>query len=159
MRDLFARDPDVLVPVLEECCAIKARIVEADEFEHGPRRILNYGHTIGHALEAITKYRRFRHGEAVGFGMLAMARLAVARAAMPRDTADAVASLIATMGPLPSVSDLSAREALAAIAHDKKVVDGTLHAVLATGIGQTSIVNNVTPQEFVSAMMAIGMRA
>ena len=63
------------------------------------------------------------------------------------------------MGPLPSVSDLSAREALAAIAHDKKVVDGTLHAVLATGIGQTSIVNNVTPQEFVSAMMAIGMRA
>lgn len=158
MRDLFARNRDVLIPVLEECCAIKARIVECDEFERGPRRVLNFGHTIGHALEAITKYRRFRHGEAVGYGMLAMARLAVMRRALDDDAADAVATMIAAMGPLPSVSDLSAGEALAAIAHDKKVVAGTLHDVLVTAIGQTAMVNNVTPAEFTEAMLAIGMR-
>lgn len=158
MRDLFARDRDVLLPVLEECCAIKARLVEADEFEHGPRRALNFGHTVGHALEAITKYRRFRHGEAVGYGMLAMARLAVARKALQADASGALTAMIAAMGPLPSVIDLSARDALSAIAHDKKVIAGTLHTVLATAIGDTRIVNDVTPDEFTAAMLGIGMQ-
>jgi 3-dehydroquinate synthase len=63
------------VPVIAESCRIKARVVEQDERESGPRRVLNFGHTAGHALEAVTKYRRFRHGEAVAYGMLAAAEL------------------------------------------------------------------------------------
>ena len=98
MRELFAHDRDVLAPVVEECCTIKARIVEADEFEQGPRRVLNFGHTIGHALEAITKYRRFRHGEAVGYGMLAMAKLGVARKVLAPSVSDALAAMICRHG-------------------------------------------------------------
>src|SRR5688500_11745443 len=72
-RAIFARDPAVLVPAIVESCRIKADVVSKDEREGGLRRILNFGHTVGHALEAITKYRRFRHGEAIAYGMLAAA--------------------------------------------------------------------------------------
>ena len=74
---LFARDPDALLPIVAESCRIKATVVEQDERETGLRRTLNFGHTAGHALEAVTKYRRFRHGEAVAYGMLVAAELAV----------------------------------------------------------------------------------
>src|SRR5439155_22777295 len=78
-KAIFARDPSVLLPAIAESCRIKAEVVGADERESGPRRVLNFGHTVGHALEAVTKYRRFRHGEAIAFGMLAAADLAVTR--------------------------------------------------------------------------------
>ena len=81
----------------------------------------------------MTKYRRFRHGEAVAYGMLVAAELAVARGAMPAADRDALAALIAKMGPLPAVADLPVAEMLEAIAHDKKVVAGQLHFVLPTG--------------------------
>ena len=84
LHDVFERSEAGLVPIIAECCAIKAGVVERDEREQGERRHLNFGHTIGHALEAITGYRRFRHGEAVGYGMLAASRLAVSRKAMSR---------------------------------------------------------------------------
>ena len=81
-RRVFARDPNVLVPAIVESCRIKAHVVTEDERESGLRRILNYGHTIGHALEAVTKYRVFRHGEAIAYGMLGAADLAVERGAL-----------------------------------------------------------------------------
>ena len=99
----------------------QGRVSSRDERESGPRRALNFGHTLGHALEAVTKYRRFRHGEAVGYGMLAAANLAVARGVMPAADRDALAALIAQMGPLPAVADLSAQQVVDAIARDKKV--------------------------------------
>ncbi len=76
---LFARDPAALVHVIAESCRIKADVVGRDERESGPRRALNFGHTAGHALEAVTKYKRFRHGEAVAYGMLVAAELGVRR--------------------------------------------------------------------------------
>jgi 3-dehydroquinate synthase len=161
-RDLdaiVACDPDVLTPIVAACCRIKARGVAADEREGGLRRILNFGHTIGHALEALTHYRRFRHGEAIGYGMLAAARLSVARGTMtPADQAR-LAVLIARMGALPPVDDLDAFDALDVIAHDKKVVRGRLHFVLAAGIGRTTIAADVRPRELVAAMRHIGLRA
>jgi 3-dehydroquinate synthase len=158
MAALFARDRTVLVPVIAECCRIKGSVVEIDEREAGPRRALNFGHTIGHALEAVTKYRRFRHGEAVGYGMLAAANLAVARGAMPVEDRDALAALIAQMGPLPSVSDLSSAQVVEAIARDKKVVAGKLHYVLSTQIGATTTVTDVTIEELQEAAKGIGLK-
>ena len=90
-----------LGPIIAECCRIKAAIVSADEREAGPRRVLNFGHTAGHAIETLTGYRRFRHGEAVAWGMLVAAH--VGRDARParRDAAAALESLVMTLGPLP----------------------------------------------------------
>src|SRR5204863_6722828 len=121
---------EVIVPIIGEACSIKAAVVSEDEKEQGPRRMLNFGHTAGHALEAITKYRRFRHGEAVAYGMLVAAELAVARGMMPDDDRQQLAKILMQLGPLPPVGDLSTREAHDAVKHDKKVVDGTLHYVL-----------------------------
>ena len=156
---LFARDAAALVPMIGECCAIKAAVVERDERESGPRRVLNLGHTVGHALEAITKYRRFRHGEAVAFGLLAAAELAVARGIMPPADRDALAATIAKMGPLPAVADLEAPQVVEAAGRDKKVIAGTLHFVLPGPIGSTTIVTDVSSAELTGALTAIGLRA
>ncbi len=158
LKPLFDREPAALLPVIAESCEIKARVVEQDEREAGPRRILNFGHTLGHALEAVTKYRRFRHGEAVAFGMLAAAELATARGALPAEDRDRLAALIAQMGPLPAVADLSAAQTLDAVARDKKNVGGRLHFVLPTSIGTTTTVTDVTPAEMRAALTAIGLR-
>src|SRR5438128_11636489 len=134
MKEIFAHDVGVLTPLIAECCRIKADVVGADERESGPRRILNFGHTIGHALEAITRYRRFRHGEAIGYGMLAAARISTARGAMAGADEERLRKLIAHLGPLPLVKDLRVKDALDAVLLDKKVVSGKLHFVLANGI-------------------------
>lgn len=144
---LFARDNEVLLPVIASCCRIKAAIVEGDERESGARRTLNFGHTVGHALEAVTKYRRFRHGEAVAYGMLAAAEIAVARGALADRDRVRLTDVIRSMGPLPAVSDLPAAEILDAVARDKKMVAGRLHFVLPTSIGSTSLVTDVTTEE------------
>src|SRR5438094_5659540 len=68
---IFAREPAALTPIIAESCRIRAAVLSADEREAGPRRILNFGHTAGHAIEAVTKYKRYRHGEAIAYGMLA----------------------------------------------------------------------------------------
>ena len=155
---ILARDIGTLVPVIAECSKIKARVVMADEHETGERRILNFGHTAGHALEAITNYRRFRHGEAVGVGMLAAAALANARGALSDDARQRVFGLIERLGALPAVNDLSAKECTAATGRDKKVIGGKLHYVLPVKIGKTEIVTDVTPAELIRALRAIGLR-
>jgi 3-dehydroquinate synthase len=158
LRPLFARDTEALVPVIAESCRIKAHVVGQDERESGPRRVLNFGHTAGHALESITKYRRFRHGEAVAYGMLTAAELACARGVLPRQDRDALSALIVKMGPLPPVGDLDAGQVVEAVARDKKVVDGTLHFVLPVGIGSTTIATDVTDGELHAALRAVGLR-
>ncbi|HEY7789348.1 MAG TPA: 3-dehydroquinate synthase [Vicinamibacterales bacterium] len=155
---IFACDPDALLAIIAESCRIKAEVVSADERESGLRRVLNFGHTAGHAIEAATSYRRFRHGEAVAYGMLAAAHLAVARGVMPDADRQALATLIAKLGPLPSVTDLRVADLLEAIRRDKKVIEGKLHFVLTTRIGETRIVDDVTEPELAAALAAIGCR-
>jgi 3-dehydroquinate synthase len=152
---LFKRDPDALMPIVTESCRIKAAVVEQDERETGLRRTLNFGHTAGHALESVTKYRRFRHGEAVGYGMLVAAEIAVTRGTMPSTDRDALASLIAKMGPLPAVTDVPVAEVLEAIGHDKKIVAGQLHYVLPRAIGECDVVTDVTKDEIERALRCI----
>jgi 3-dehydroquinate synthase len=158
LPSIFGRETDVLTPIVAECCQIKAHVVMADEREMGLRRILNFGHTVGHALEAITQYRRFRHGEAIGYGMLAAARISVARGLMSDDDAGRLATVIRDMGPLPPVGDLRTSEAMDVIGRDKKVINGRLHVVLARGIGATEIVSDVRTDELTTAMRGIGMK-
>jgi len=163
MRDsvtaIFNRDGDAIAPLVLASCRIKADVVSADERESGRRRILNFGHTIGHALEAVTKYKQFRHGEAIGYGMLAALNIGVARGITPRSLHDEIESLIAQLGPLPSVSDISAKEVYAAIGRDKKVVAGTLHFIAAVERGKTVELTDVTEQEIKAAIRKIGLRA
>ena len=155
---LFAREPQALVPVIAESCRIKASVVSADEKEAGPRRVLNFGHTAGHAMEAVTKYRRYRHGEAVAYGMLVAAELAAGRGALAELDRKALADLIASLGPLPPVADLSSAQILEAMRHDKKIVAGRLHFVLPTSIGATTIVDDVAEKEVKEALKRVGFQ-
>ena len=158
LKAIFSRDPGVLVPIIAESCRIKAAVVSQDEREVGVRRTLNFGHTAGHAIEAATRYRRFRHGEAVAYGMLAAADIAVARGMLAEEDRAALARLIAQLGPLPSVSDLSAKQIIKVIRRDKKVLQGRLHVILPTSIGRTKILDDVTEQEIQRSLLATGMR-
>jgi 3-dehydroquinate synthase len=157
-RAIFARNPDALLPIISESCRIKAAIVAADEKESGARRVLNFGHTAGHAIEAVTRYRRYRHGEAVAFGMLVAAELAVARGALAQHDRKALADLIASLGPLPAIADVPIPQIMEAIRHDKKMVAGRLHFVLPTAIGATAIVDDVTEREMAKALAKVGFR-
>jgi len=155
---IFRHDLDVLAPIIATSCRIKARVVMEDERERGPRRLLNFGHTAGHALEAITNYRRFRHGEAIAWGMLVAAEVSAARGALTSEARDALATLIRALGPLPPVADLDATIALEATRRDKKVVDGRLHYVIATGLGSSAVVGDVTEDELRAALIKTGLR-
>jgi 3-dehydroquinate synthase len=157
MKPIFARDAAVLVPAIVDSCRIKASVVSEDEREGGLRRTLNFGHTVGHALEAVTKYRRFRHGEAIAYGMLAAADLAVARGALAERERQALASLIAQLGPLPPVVDLPISEVMEAVRRDKKVVNGKLHFVIAIQIGATMTIDDVTENELQDALARLGL--
>ena len=154
---LFKRSIDALMPIVTESCRIKADIVEKDEHETGVRRLLNFGHTIGHALEAVTKYRWFRHGEAVAYGMLVASLIAVRRGTMSDRDREALAGVIAKLGPLPAVTDVSMAEVLEAMTHDKKIVAGQLHFILPRTIGTCEVVADVTKDEIGAALTSLGM--
>jgi len=155
---IFAKNEETLMAVISESCRIKAAVVAADEREAGPRRILNFGHTAGHAIEAVTKFRRFLHGEAVAYGMLVAAALAVLRGALAEADRKALADLIASLGPLPPITDISTAEILPAMHHDKKMVAGRLHFVLPTAIGATTIVDDVTEKDLKTALRRVGFK-
>jgi 3-dehydroquinate synthase len=155
---VLSYDASHLTAIVAECCQIKAHVVMIDEREAGPRRALNFGHTVGHALEALTQYRRFRHGEAIAYGMLAAARLSVMRGTLSAADEGRLQALIRAMGRLPPVGDLKVSDALDVISRDKKVVNGRLHFVLARGIGATEMAADVRADELRHAMTAIGMR-
>jgi len=154
---ILTQNGEALTDVIRICCRIKADIVSADEHEQGLRRILNFGHTLGHALESATGYKRLRHGEAVGLGMRAALALGVARGVTPGPLADRATALIARMGPLPNVADVAVRDALDAVSHDKKVVNGRLHFVLVHGTGATTVAD-VTAKELRAALAVLGIR-
>ncbi len=150
--------PDVVGPIVAECCRIKADIVSADEREGGLRRVLNFGHTVGHAIETVTAYRRFRHGEAVAWGMLVAARIATDRGLLNEEDREALHSLIMQLGPLPPVADLAIGDLVESLRRDKKVTDGRLHFVLPTAIGSTTIVSDVSAGELSAALREVGCR-
>ena len=151
------RDARRLTPIIETCCRLKATVVTADEQESGLRRILNFGHTVGHALEAVTAYRRFRHGEAVGLGMLAATDISVARGLLAEDRLATLTTLVRSLGALPKVTDLSAADVVRAAHHDKKRTGRHLTFVLLRDIGQTVVADEVRPGEVSQALRRLGL--
>jgi 3-dehydroquinate synthase len=135
---LLRREPAVLGEIIARCCEIKARVVGQDETESGLRAILNFGHTIGHGLEAISSYGKYLHGEAISIGQIAAAKLSHELAGFPEKQTHRIADLFKRAG-LPTQVKLSARQRpklFAAMKLDKKVSDGEIKFVLAKRIGK-----------------------
>lgn len=141
-KKLLARDQEILERVIHDCARIKAEVVAVDEKESDLRRILNFGHTIGHALEADTGYRHFLHGEAVGWGMAAAAMIGTAVHKTSPELAQRIVSCVLSYSPLPEVNS-KAEDIVKRIRGDKKAVDGKVHFVLATSVGKVAIYNRV----------------
>ena len=135
MKTLLARKPGALDWVIPRCIEAKARVVSADERESGPREMLNFGHTFAHALEAATRYRRFLHGEAVGWGMLAAARLAAARHGLSGADVQRIERVVRSVGPLPAWPPVAPERLLDVMRGDKKSRRGKVRFVLPRRIG------------------------
>ncbi len=145
------RDAKTLEWVIAESVKLKAEVVSADERESGLRRVLNLGHTIGHALESATKYKHFLHGEAVAWGMIAATYIAAATGRLERDSAREITGSVLALGTLPPVSTHS-RSVLALLKSDKKTRDGVVHFVLPRAIGKVEIVNDVPAKIVIEAV-------
>ncbi len=141
-------------PVLEILVAraaqVKVDVVSRDEREAALRRVLNLGHTYGHALEEATGYRRFLHGEAVAWGMLLVTRLAELVGVLDPAAGRRIARLVRAVGPLPPLGRLKEEKVLGLLVRDKKTVGGKIHWVLPEGIGKVRVTPDV-PEAAVAA--------
>jgi len=134
---LLRRDSQTLATVVARCCEIKAEVVRQDETEGGLRAILNFGHTIGHALEAISHYGKYLHGEAISIGQVAAAGLSARVLGLPQHEVARISGLFERAG-LPKEATLSPsqqKKLLTAMQLDKKVSGGEIKFVLARSIG------------------------
>jgi 3-dehydroquinate synthase len=141
------KDASTLEWVIAESVKLKAEVVSSDEKENGLRRVLNLGHTIGHALEAETAYKHFLHGEAVAWGMVAAANIAAAVNKLDSASARRIADAVFRSGDLPTVT-VKSKNILGRLQADKKTRDGVVYFVLPREIGRVEVVNDV-PQAVV----------
>jgi 3-dehydroquinate synthase len=151
-EQLKNRDARETSHLIARSCAIKAEVVARDEREGGLRRILNFGHTVGHALEAVTRYRRFFHGEAVAYGMRAASRIAEQLRLLENGDRAAIDSAIENVGRLPRAKTLALDGIISAMKYDKKAEAGRVAFVLPTEIGRVVIKSDVPPQVIKSAL-------
>ena len=154
-REVFAQEPGTVDRIIAAAVCIKAEVVTADEREGGLRRILNFGHTVGHALEAETRYERFLHGEAVAFGMHVATALAETVVKLPVDEAARIHMVVRKYGPIPPLDGITPESLFARLAADKKTVQGKVHFVLPTQIGAVKIVSGVDDRAVLQAIEAV----
>ena len=149
-------DPAAITRVIAASIKVKAKVVTIDEKESqgGPRMTLNFGHTLGHAIEAATRYKKLLHGQAVAWGSIAALHLSLARSSITPAQFARMANLILAYGPLPRFK-ADADKLVALTASDKKTRSGRRAFVLATGIGSTQIVFDVTDEELRAAAAAM----
>jgi 3-dehydroquinate synthase len=150
----LSRDPAVLAKIVARCCEIKADVVSQDETESGLRAILNFGHTIGHALEAISGYGKYLHGEAISIGQVYAARLSQKVLGLPPADVERIRSLLERAG-LPVAARLNAgqkQKLLAAMKLDKKVSAGEIKFVLARQIGKVEFGQRVPEADVLAAL-------
>jgi 3-dehydroquinate synthase len=141
------RTTDELEELIAAHCAFKASIVAGDERESTDRldgrsrKVLNFGHTTAHALEAMTNYRVFRHGEAVGYGLLVAGELSKQLGLLGQDELETLRDAVQLCGPLPAAQRLDVTKILSLVKHDKKSIGGEINWVLLEGIGNPKIVS------------------
>ena len=140
---ILCHTPEAVDRIIADSVRVKAEVVTADERESDLRRILNFGHTFGHALEAETAYTRFLHGEAVAFGMRAAVYLAQVTGHLSAEDSVDILQAIEDYGPIPPLAGVSGGNLLARLAHDKKSVMGNVHFVLPVRIGEVTIVSSI----------------
>lgn len=152
LENIIGLNQEVLTQIVATSCAIKARVVEADEREEDYRAVLNFGHTIGHALEAATGYRRFLHGEAVAVGMVKATGLSARFGLCDAETLDSVTALVRRAGlPVDIPSEISPQDLIQAMEVDKKVAGGKIKFVMCAGIGKTRF-RRLTPEEILRGL-------
>jgi 3-dehydroquinate synthase len=143
--EVLGQSPEILDRLIAEAVRIKAEVVSADEKESGLRRILNFGHTFGHALEAETSYTRVLHGEAVSWGMRAATYLAGNTGLLsPADTA-AIVDVLDRYGPIPTLSGISGEALRGRLVKDKKTIQKKVHFVLPVRIGGVTVTADIAP--------------
>ncbi len=152
LPEILHKDPGVLEDLVYRCLRIKADVVEKDSKEGGLRRILNFGHTLGHAIEAASNYRRIKHGEAVGHGMIGATRIAEQLGRISGKEASRIDNAVRSIGALPSIARLSVKEIMKSMRHDKKIRDGNIHFVLPRRVG-TVVVETGIPTKLVSTVL------
>ena len=148
---ILKRDPVELEGLIAQSVRLKAEIVSADEQEGGLRRVLNLGHTIGHALEAETGYRSLLHGEAVAWGLIAAANIGLTVGRTDSVTAGRIADAVLSLGRLPELK-VSARKIVARLQSDKKTQNGAVHFVLPREIGKVEIASDVPDRVVLNAV-------
>ena len=146
--------PDVVDRMISDSVRIKAEVVSKDEKENDLRRILNFGHTFGHALEAETGYERFLHGEAVAWGMKAALYLSGFLEIVDEADQKEMVACIDAYGPLPPLAGISRDRLAARLLSDKKTVQGKIHFVLSEGIARVRVVSSVAPDSVNAAIDA-----
>jgi 3-dehydroquinate synthase len=151
---ILKRDRLELEWLIAASVKLKAEVVSADEREGGLRRVLNLGHTIGHALEAETGYEHLLHGEAVAWGMIAATHIALSVGRTDSVTAGRITDAVLSLGRLPEVK-VNTRKVLARLQTDKKTQDSVVHFVLPREIGKVEVVNDVPERAIVDAMEEI----
>jgi len=149
-------EPVLLGDVIRRSIELKGQVVGADERESGLRIVLNYGHTIGHALEAATGYHHLLHGEGVSIGMRGVGSIAVGRGLLSPDAFEAQQALLGRFGLPDHVEGVAAADLLGPLSRDKKARGSTIQWVLATGIGSVTTARDVTADEVASALRLIG---
>jgi 3-dehydroquinate synthase len=137
------REPEAVDRIIADSVRIKAEVVTRDERESDLRRILNFGHTFGHALEAETGYTRFLHGEAVAFGMRAAIYLGELSGYMSAEECAEMLETIGNYGPIPPLHGISSENLFARLMHDKKTIQNKIHFVLPVRIGEVKVVSGV----------------
>ncbi|MFQ6091561.1 MAG: 3-dehydroquinate synthase [bacterium] len=148
LEALLGWEPQALRFVVKRSCQIKASVVAKDERETGLRAILNFGHTLGHGLEAATDYGLYRHGEAVAAGMVWATEIAVGLKLTPEKTLTRIATLIARAGLPTRSEDVSPEEIIKFLRQDKKVLNGRVRFVLPKRVGQV-VVTDTVPEELI----------
>src|SRR5450432_4307121 len=148
---ILKRDPVELEGLIAQSVKLKAEVVSADEREGGLRRVLNLGHTIGHALEAETRYSHLLHGEAVAWGMIAAANIALSVGRTDSVTAGRIADAVLSLGRLPEVN-VNSRKILARLQSDKKTQNGVVHFILPREIGKVEVASDVPSAAVIDAV-------
>jgi 3-dehydroquinate synthase len=143
LEKLERRDPAALDYLIPRNVQIKARVVARDERESGLREILNFGHTFAHALESITKYRRYQHGEAIAWGMMAAALLGHEVSVTRADDVSRIVSLVRRLAPLPPWPQVPTKLLINTMRSDKKSREGKLRFVLTPKIGKAASFDDV----------------